>query len=275
MVNLAQLPQSDAYAQTSGPGFGTRMLCRPLNEHNNAPIDTSMWLTGLRRANALSMNTNPIPNAHMRSPGGFMEFFAGLRDPGDIQFEACWKNDAPSNITGADIGGEDDFQRWQAPTEADLEKAAGNEGLFHSLFYDRQPFEAWVIPPQWTRGLIIVRGYASMVGPFPHEMEGVINFQGSFKASGKPMILRGVKVGVTDPDAAVAITAALIAADNPTLTPVTPLVLANNKRFRAVSKDLLTEIWSTVDAAPEWAEAATKIWTIYEYLEDAGFGDAF
>ena len=187
MVNLSQLSQSHAYAQTSGPGFGTRMLCRPLTEHNEAPIDASMWLSGLRRANALSTNTNPIPNSHMRSPGGFMEFFAGLRDPGDIQFEACWKNDVP---TGATASADSDFQRWQAPKESD---DPGNRGFFHSLFYDRQPFEAWVIPPQWTRGLIIVRGYASMVGPFPHEMEGVINFQGSFKASGKPMILRGIK----------------------------------------------------------------------------------
>ena len=28
MVDLAQLSQSNSYAQTSGSGFGTRMLCR-------------------------------------------------------------------------------------------------------------------------------------------------------------------------------------------------------------------------------------------------------
>ena len=316
MVDLGQLAQSDAYAQTSGPGFGTRMLCRPLTEHNEAPIDGSMWLTGLRRANALSMNTNPIPNAHMRSPGGFMEFFAGLRDPGDIQFEACWKNDQPrgtttlyipknsvaewvsgdavddndyvqyedvvyqanktlsgsmltttpiqnsadwdmiptSNSTYYELAPTPDFQRWQAPKETD---GAGNKGLFHSLFYDRQPFEAWVIPPQWTRGLIIVRGYASMVGPFPHEMEGVINFQGSFKASGKPMILRGISA-----------------------TAIVPTVAAINDRIRWVSTQLLEERWTDlVDVAntlvwPE-DEPADNAGTFYRYAEDAGFAEAF
>ena len=65
------------------------------------------------------------------------------------------------------------------------------------MFYDQASrLRLWVIPPQWTRGLIIVRGYAKMLGPFPHEMEGVINFQGSFKASGKPMLLRGTNESV-------------------------------------------------------------------------------
>ena len=270
MVDLGQLSQSNAYAQTSGPGFGTRMLCRPLDEHDDAPVDGSMWLTGLRRANALSMNTNPIPNAHMRSPGGFMEFFAGLRDPGDIQFEACWKNDVPKGATpGSDASATLDFQRWQAPKEGDSE---GNKGLFHSLFYDREPFEAWVIPPQWTRALIIVRGYASMVGPFPHEMEGVINFQGSFKASGKPMILRGVKVGGL---ATVALAAKPIVPDD------TQMMTYANYRYRAIREDLLEEIWTPIGAAgmvePIFAESATlaKDFQLYQYLEDAGFGDAF
>ena len=81
-----------------------------------------MWLTGLRRANALSMNTNDIPNAHMRSPGGFIEFFAGLTDPGDIQFEACWKPDVPAERCTAGMSAgtmPTDFQRWQAPLETD------------------------------------------------------------------------------------------------------------------------------------------------------------
>ena len=272
MVDLGQLVQSNSYAQTSGPGFGTRMLCRPLDEHDNAPIDTSMWLSGLRRANALSTNTNPIPNSHMRSPGGFMEFFAGLRDPGDIQFEACWKNDAPRGLAVANIGGLTDFQRWQAPSEADLAAGDNREGFFHSLFYDRQPFEAWVIPPQWTRGIIIVRGYASMVGPFPHEMEGVINFQGSFKASGKPMILRGIKLGTTADTEDIAETA--VNATNPTL--ITAIVPAANERFRAVSKDFLTEIWSNVGSSAIWGEASgMNEWSIYKYTEDEGFGEAF
>ena len=275
MVNLGQLTQSNAYAQTSGPGFGTRMLCRRLDEHDKAPIDSSMWLSGLRRANALSTNTNPIPNSHMRSPGGFMEFFAGLRDPGDIQFEACWKNDAPRGITVANVGGATDFQRWQAPSEADLTPPADNkEGFFHSLFYNRQPFEAWVIPPQWTRGIIIVRGYASMVGPFPHEMEGVINFQGSFKASGKPMILRGKHTGML-------VTAATIAASAVTTAQVPSITgaLAKNKRYRAISENLLEEVWSGVGdgtSVPTWAEVGeSSRWSFYEYLEDEGFGEAF
>ena len=287
MVNLAQLSQSNAYAQTSGPGFGTRMLCRPLNEHYKAPIDSSMWLSGLRRANALSTNTNPIPNSHMRSPGGFMEFFAGLRDPGDIQFEACWKNDVPfipASVTDANARIAADFQRWQAPKESD---GAGNKGFFHSLFYDRQPFEAWVIPPQWTRGLIVVRGYASMVGPFPHEMEGVINFQGSFKASGKPMILRGTSLGYLTAAAAIT-TTGTVAADlipanltgSPTGFVVPAAGLAKNKRYRAVSEDLLSEVWSEVEdgmTVPSWGEADMKLskWRFYEYTEDEGFGEAF
>ena len=277
MVNLAQLTQSNSYAQTSGPGFGTRMLCRRLNEHASGPVDASMWLSGLRRANALSMNTNDIPNAHMRSPGGFIEFFAGLTDPGDIQFEACWKNDVPAGATARSIAaGEIDFQRWQAPREVDV-GVANQEGFFHSIFYDRQPFEAWVIPPQWTRGLILVRGYAKMVGPFPHEMEGVINFQGAFKASGKPMLLRGTKGNtVGTPGTGVAILAAAVSA-----TQVTGIDSGNaeNKRYRAVSSDFLTELWTNVgDGAtvPAWAEAGpAKAWTIYEYTEDEGFGEAF
>ena len=255
MVDLAQLSQSNSYAQTSGPGFGTRMLCRRLTEHGNAPVNTSMWLTGLRRANALSMNTNDIPNAHMRSPGGFIEFFAGLTDPGDIQFEACWKNDAPTGITAWD---DEDFQRWQAPREADTD---ANKGFFHSIFYDRQPFEAWVVPPQWTRGLILVRGYAKMVGPFPHEMEGVINFQGAFKASGKPMLLRGEKVmaaGITIPAAN-----------------------TNPVRYRAVSNNFLQEFWTDLvepAGSIDWAEShvvAVDGFKYYKYTEDAGFGTAF
>ena len=292
------------------------MLCRPLTEHDKGPVDASMWLTGLRRANALSMNTNDIPNAHMRSPGGFIEFFAGLTDPGDIQFEACWKNDRPSlagpmytakasvslwvtgntqsanayvrfenvvyqankNISGAglttepgmnptdwdviptsnsmyyDVNLGSDFQRWQAPAQEDTE---GNIGFFHSIFYNRQPFEAWVIPPQWTRGLIVVRGYAKMVGPFPHEMEGVINFQGAFKASGLPMLLRGQR-----------------------LTKTVPTVAAVDSRIRWIRTDLLEEQWTDrVKVAnmlvwPENAPAADGGY-FYEYTEDAGFGEAF
>ena len=266
MVDLAQLSQRDSYAQTSGPGFGTRMLCRPLDEHNTAPTDVSMWLTGLRRANALSTNTNPIPNSHMRSPGGFMEFFAGLRDPGDIQFEACWKNDVPRGdavVAGSKAKASLDFQRWQAPSEADLEAGVDSEGFFHSLFYDRQPFEAWVIPPQWTRGLIIVRGYASMVGPYPHEMEGVINFQGSFKASGKPMILRGERIAF----GSVAVSA----------TDDSPL------RFRAVKDNFLEENWTNAASSTQaiaWgdghpAPAMDDGFKYYKYTEDKGFGEAF
>ena len=267
MVDLGQLAQSDSYAQTSGPGFGTRMLCRRLTEHDNAPVDGSMWLTGLRRANALSMNTTDIPNAHMRSPGGFLEFFAGLTDPGDVQFEACWKSDVPARA------GAPDFQRWQAPNEGD---ADDQKGFFHSMFYDRQPFEAWVIPPQWTRGLIVVRGYAKMLGPFPHELEGVINFQGSFKASGKPMLLRGVRgntVGTT------AVPVELTGAVTDTEFTGFSAANAENKRYRAVKNDFLQEVWSNVGdgaTAPVWGETGPEgIWTIYEYTEDAGFGEAF
>ena len=276
MVNLAQLSQSNSYAQTSGPGFGTRMLCRPLDEHSSAPLDASMWLTGLRRANALSMNTNDIPNAHMRSPGGFIEFFAGLTDPGDIQFEACWKPDVPSGATAKSKAAMTlDFQRWQAAVENDLTIAsADNEGFFHSMFYNRQPFEAWVIPPQWTRGLIVVRGYAKMVGPFPHEMEGVINFQGAFKASGKPMLLRGVRkntLTIADSIAAGVVTAAQI--------PAITGPLAKNMRYRAVSQNLLEEVWSGVGdgtTVPSWGESGgSSLWRFYEYTEDEGFGTAF
>ena len=315
MVDLAQLSQSNSYAQTSGPGFGTRMLCRPLDEHDNGPADASMWLTGLRRANALSMNTNDIPNAHMRSPGGFIEFFAGLTDPGDIQFEACWKNDVPrsavvvytakssvslwaagsthsdmayvrfddvvyqaSQDVGVAIGEpsanptywdvidapnsayydasmmDPDFQRWQAPAQEDTE---GNIGFFHSIFYNRKPFEAWVIPPQWTRGLIVVRGYAKMVGPFPHEMEGVINFQGAFKASGKPMLLRGQR-----------------------LTKALPTVAAVDSRIRWIKDNLLEEQWTDrvkVANTLVWSEnePAAGEGYFYEYTEDEGFGEAF
>ena len=39
MVSLAQLSQAESYAQTSGNGFGTRMLCRRLTEHDSAPTD--------------------------------------------------------------------------------------------------------------------------------------------------------------------------------------------------------------------------------------------
>ena len=93
MVNLGQLSASDSYAQTSGSGFGTRALCRRLSRHSAAPVDMDVWLSGLRRANPFNATTNPVPNAHMRSPGGFMETFPGLRDGGDIQFEATFKND--------------------------------------------------------------------------------------------------------------------------------------------------------------------------------------
>ena len=271
MVNLGQLSQSNSYAQISGPGFGTRMLCRPLTEHNAAPIDTSMWLTGLRRANALSMNTNDIPNAHMRSPGRFLEFFQGLTDPGDIQFEACWKNDVPKSATvsGSPPVTSGDFQRWQVPKEGDSE---GNRGFFHSMFYDSQPFEAWVIPPQWTRGLIIVRGYAKMVGPFPHEMEGVINFQGAFKASGKPMLLRGER----ESSAEIVLTAEISAGTVGTFGTTTTLAPAANVRWRAVEKDLRTEVWSSVGLTAEWAETiAIGEWNVYKYTEDEGFGEAF
>ena len=264
MVNLGQLSQSNSYAQISGSGFGTRMLCRPLTEHGDGPTGASMWLTGLRRANALSMNTNDIPNAHMQSPGRFLEFFPGLTDPGDIQFEACWKNDVPGSATvsGSPPVTSGDFQRWQAPKETDDE---GNIGFFHSIFYSSLPFEAWVIPPQWTRGLIIVRGYAKMVGPFPHEMEGVINFQGAFKASGKPMMLRGTNLG-----------------------PSVPATVEVNSRIRWVKMNLLEEQWTNLNetdaaAALVWAETGSAGFmpptadtgTFYEYLEDEGFGKAF
>ena len=287
MVDLGQLSQSNSYAQISGPGFGTRMLCRPLREHDNAPVSASMWLTGLRRANALSMNTNDIPNAHMRSPGGFLEFFPGLTDPGDIQFEACWKNDVPRGTPAIVAGTTNDFQRWQAPLEADLSAVDNMEGFFHSIFYDRRPFEAWVIPPQWTRGLIVVRGYAKMVGPFPHEMEGVINFQGAFKASGKPMLLRGTYLGYLTAPSTIT-TTGTVAADlipanltgNPMSFVVPASATAKNKRYRAVSEDLLSEVWSGVgDGAvvPSWGEGDTKStsWRFYEYTEDEGFGEAF
>ena len=272
MVDLAQLSQSNSYAQTSGPGFGTRMLCRRLTDHMDAPTHVSMWLTGLRRANALSMNTNDIPNAHMRSPGGFIEFFAGLTDPGDIQFEACWKNDVPSGATAGSkvVGSTLDFQRWQTPKESDI-GVKDQEGFFHSMFYDRQPFEAWVIPPQWTRGIIVVRGYAKMLGPFPHEMEGVINFQGAFKASGKPMLLRGTKVGDL-------VTVSAAAAP---VVPDSTQAEYKGYRYRAVRKDFLEEIWTAVGQSgavqPTFGEntAAGGDFQIYEYLEDEGFGEAF
>ena len=273
MVDLGQLSQSNSYAQISGPGFGTRMLCRPLTEHKAAPVDASMWLTGLRRANALSMNTNDIPNAHMRSPGRFLEFFQGLTDPGDIQFEACWKNDLPK---GASVG-PSDFQRWQAPLESDVGDASvpagqNKEGFFHSMFYDSLPFEAWVIPPQWTRGLIIVRGYAKMVGPFPHEMEGVINFQGAFKASGKPMLLRGERQGTGPLTVGSDIAAAAAVADIDSQT----ITRAANVRWRAVASNLLTEVWSSVGDMAAWAEPiAAGEWNVYKYTEDEGFGEAF
>ena len=70
-------------------------------------------------------------------------------------------------------------------------RPSDRKSFFHSLFFDREPFEMWVIPPQWTRGLFVARGYASMAGPFPHEMEGVVNFQGSFKISGRADVVAG------------------------------------------------------------------------------------
>ena len=259
MVNLAQLSVSDSYAQTSGSGFGTRALCRRLSRHSDAPTETDMWLTGLRRANPFNATTNPVPNAHMRSPGGFMETFPGLRDGGDIQFEATFKNDVPSGST--------DFQAWQAPKEGDdLE----DKSFFHSLFFDREPFEMWVIPPQWTRGLFIARGYASMAGPFPHEMEGVVNFQASFKISGRPMLLRGERVGTA------VMTGTEIMADS--------LATAVNERYRAVKDDLLFESWSDREDAPGTIGALTfgdalvpadSSYNLYKYTEDAGFGSAF
>ena len=275
MVNLAQLTQAESYAQTSGNGFGTRALCRRLSQHDNAPKDMDVWLSGLRRANAFNVTTNPVPNAHMRSPGGFMETFPGMRDSGDIQFEACFKNDVPVGATAGDITA-GDFQAWQAPIEADdVEK----KSFFHSLFFDREPFEMWVIPPQWTRGLWVARGYASMAGPFPHELEGVVNFQASFKISGRAMMLRGVYKGTVS---TAEITQAAVADTNPTLSALVDGTPANNKnrRWRAVSTDLLTEIWSARDdggmTRASWGEAgASNTWNVYEYMEDDGFGTAF
>ena len=323
MVDLRRLSQATAYAQTSGSGFGTRMLCRPLDQHAFAPVEESMWLTGLRRANVANINTNPVVNVHMRSPGGFIEKFAGLRDGGDVMFEACWKNDAPlsriiqtpNNLpvtmwdaatdysianevqynnrawrasqdnngirpsTGAGVWTDftmytattkdDDFQSWQAPKEND---AQDRKSFFHSLFYDRDPYEVMVIPPQWTLGIIAARGYSSMAGPFPHELEGPINFQGTFAISGIPMPLRGTKLGRTD--SAVAIAAGAVA----TIGGVA-IAPSDNRRYRAVSQDKLYEVWSsehsTADAAA-WGEAGPlKIWNIFEYEEDEGFGDAF
>ena len=231
MVKLDELSQAVSYAQTSGSGFGTRMLCRRLSIHNTAPIEASVWLSGLRRANSLNMNTNPVVNAHMRSPGGFVETFAGLRDGGEIGFEACFKNDAPRKSTNPDT------QRWQAPQEGDDED---QKSFMHSIFYDREPFEVLVVPPQWTRGIVWARGYASMMGPIPLEMEAPVNFQGSFKVSGKPMLLRGNFIGATTTAEGVGIDAAAV--DN-----LDGVALANNvahTRYRAVSKDLLEEVWS-------------------------------
>lgn len=322
MVNLGQLSASDSYAQTSGSGFGTRALCRRLTRHSEAPVENDVWLTGLRRANPFNGTTNPVVNAHMRSPGGFVESFAGLRDGGEISFEATFKNDAPPETPGflypqwqqfeaydqgdlvsADDAGTmknyvairdnygdapaasgldwrevlnavNDFQSWQNAKETD---PVSRRSFFHSFFYDREPFEFWVIPPQWTRGLFMARGYASMVGPFPHEMEGVINFMGSFKISGRPMMLRGVSkpMGVGTPynvsTRQDVFTGAQTAGD----------LLA--KRYRAVSKDLLEEIWSPLgnitDTQLEWAELGTKStagsYNVYEYIEEPGFGAAF
>ena len=273
MVNLGQLSVSDAYAQTSGSGFGTRALCRRLSQHSNAPVDMDVWLSGLRRANAFNVTTNPVPNAHMRSPGGFMETFPGMRDSGDIQFEACFKNDVPAGVLATAAGNitAGDFQAWQAPVETDPE---ARKSFFHSLFFDREPFEMWVIPPQWTRGLWVARGYASMAGPFPHELEGVVNFQGSFKISGRAMMLRGSHLGLTTTTTGVEIATGSTVAmlDGVAITP------AANKRFRAVSADLLEEVWSDAGATAQWGEASdgdTRRWNVYEYTEDDGFGTAF
>ena len=157
-----------------------------------------------------------------------------------------------------------DIQKWQAPLETEGDPPVSMKSFFHSIFFDREPFEAWVIPPQWTRGLIIVRGYASMMGPFPFELEAPVNFQGSFKISGKPMLLRGAVV--SDPDTEVVLPSG---ADDP---PV---------RYRAVANDLLSEFWTDAVAMGDtlaWGEGHSVTamdFKYYKYTEDAGFGTAF
>ena len=143
------------------------------------------------------------------------------------------------------------------------------KSFFHSLFFDREPFEMWVIPPQWTRGIFVARGYASMAGPFPHEMEGVVNFQGSFKISGRPMLLRGTAVGMSP---------TVLETEFP-VVPGTKTEYAGY-RYRAIGANLLEEIWTPVvsgTTAPLFAESAVaeQTFQVYEYKEDAGFGTAF
>ena len=115
----------------------------------------------------------------MESPGGFIEVFRGLRDGGEIGFEA---NLFPDGM---------DWQRIRH------ERNQASHTIFDDLFGDvdeDELYEMWVVPPRSTRYIWLARGFPSVGGPVMYEQEGIMRMMFSFKVSGQPLQMYPVGV---------------------------------------------------------------------------------
>lgn len=194
MPSLAVINRAENLRRSSRPGFGTRLFCRPLDQHIESSINgvPGIQLTGVNNIQAFNVATNPVRSSHMESPGGFIEVFRGLRDGGEIGFEA---NLFPDGM---------DWQR------IDSNRDAANHTIFDDLFGDvneDELYEMWVVPPRSTRYCWLARGFPSVGGPVMYEQEGIMRMMFSFKVSGQPLQLYPVGIwsvkGMTDPPAAI------------------------------------------------------------------------
>ena len=181
MPSLEVISRAENLRRSSRPGFGTRLFCRPLDQHVESSISglPGIQLTGVNNIQAFNVATNPVRSSHMESPGGFIEVFRGLRDGGEIGFEA---NLFPDGMP------------WQ---QIDHQRSQSSHTIFDDLFGDvdeDELYEMWVVPPRSARYCWLARGFPSVGGPVMYEQEGIMRMMFSFKVSGQPLQLYPVGV---------------------------------------------------------------------------------
>ena len=256
MPSLEVISRAENLRRSSRPGFGTRLFCRPLDQHVESSISglPGIQLTGVNNIQAFNVATNPVRSSHMESPGGFIEVFRGLRDGGEIGFEA---NLFPDGMP------------WQ---QINSERPTSSHTIFDDLFGDvdeDELYEMWVVPPRSARYCWLARGFPSVGGPVMYEQEGIMRMMFSFKVSGQPLQLYPVGVwriqGDSDPPAKVALTGRDIAnAPTATLTEPDDLVFAagvldNDTYYRM--RLIVPRKWETWSKAKQSADDGALTFT--------------